>query len=880
MKQAPILSVMMALFFCSAGFAVEKSQSLSDKTEVKSVNIGSPVTAVCGYDSGHSVFAGDNKGNVYTIDLNGSRNLFSFNGQIDSIVIGTKDTGILCFALEGRVYDYKGGKILDISTGLRDRVIFLYQEDGGGNVYALTKNNDVYILKGDDSSGGIFWQEVADSCTNAQVLEKSNSSRKGIRDSFLRSNAEVSNDDINCSASCNGREFFGSRDGKVYLTDNQDQALSFNISYVSPAYKDPGSAIYSITIKGKTIQNIDLCNKGLNGFRYRISAGIIPDTYAYPITGMHYQAGVKPTLTPRDISFFWKGPKGDGAKKVQITENTHNYESGSEDDIDTINKIIPSAVSSSYDYQIELNPLSGSSTTLNIIGTGTCAEPFIVKLKDNSTGKYLPSTDEAYKHIAFYLGDSSGYPTEDLIGCDSFDQNKNHMSILSDDSAEIDGKYIKYGNTWNISKEKGKVFYLYSKNDGLEPFSSKICAAFINKDGEVSGSGVGCLPVQTMNSSTEQFATDNGNLNFPGGRTFYAGDKITTAELLSNCEGNTSGYGGYIDYQLTQKKGDSNTNGVYIFFPEGLNTREYEKRKDIRSTAMTVGFYFTPAADGNNPMYAKTYHINDMTSYCKTTKGQKLYAVVFDIYGRCLTNYSVQDSNAAQGQWDSHDAWDCSDNNKMVVRVINKGMSPVIFGSSIDSPSDKLRGLSNRGVFVPPNGGEYQFLTDVVAYMDGSNDGTYVVEGSNFIRCTDNVICRNKMNLHFRKDSFVSTSYFYFDLYVGDADKWLLPGFEDTVTNSENSIHIWHPLWKQLRVLDWGVIYCDPSQMKDYNYYYSFKNGSGGTLPSTGSRTDFIYDGQLMYGSIDDCTWIWNSASLYVNQNTGEDQDPCPAQAL
>ena len=261
-------------------------------------------------------------------------------------------------------------------------------------------------------------------------------------------------------------------------------------------------------------------------------------------------------------------------------------------------------------------------------------------------------------------------------------------------------------------------------------------AAIINNNHELGPSQT--LPISPLKN--EIAVSTPSKCNTVGGRDFTFPNLITA----SNWQGNNEGNGGYLDYQLDNYEYDKGKfyKGVFVYLPEGLNTRAFKQRKDLRTSQLVIGYYFDPIVKEGNPFAASQYHINDTPSFCAEMRGKTLYAKLFDSFGRC-TEYSEADPDntsvcdykfgGGKNLWKLREAKDWG-SMPMQIRVGNLYKTPIIMGAENNSLA-KGFGVTKRGLFVPSiNEGENAtFVTNIRRRFDKNvNEGQYIIRGYRF----------------------------------------------------------------------------------------------------------------------------------------------------
>ncbi|MDP8229340.1 MAG: hypothetical protein P9M15_07805, partial [Candidatus Electryoneaceae bacterium] len=498
----------------------------------------------------------------------------------------------------------------------------------------------------------------------------------------------------------------------------------------------------------------ELFHEGYNGFYYELTcsdpANPTEDMsqYAateYPITPLRYiegDGGKTAALNPGTISFLWEGPApahvvAKNNFKLNVCEYVHYFK---HKDGDTNYKQIchDNGISlppqktfkvdfDSYDIKISY-PASG--TNLTCFTNGVCACPFMVTIRKkdgfksisaNDDYKPIPTDNDLYNHLVFYLGKDSGVIKKvgGLIGCNSYqpltsntvkdkENNPANLAIIPADCVEI-GKAVKYGTYGNISGS-GKIFYLFGGHClGLNQKSIKVAlisddvslpAPYIHNDVSVTGVNPESLAVQ---------------LSYPEGDCCFLYTSEANCEL-SDWEGNADGENaGYIDYVVPDNS-EFLYKGVYAVFPQGLNTQELFQSVSsngcipgrIDPSSMEVGYYTQPTGIiSDNGLHANEYGIDyeqydkelesDQkyktlnTSYCNILRGKKTHAFLFDQYGN-YGKYDLAANDYKKSEW--------KDKSNTRIRLTNWSNVPVC----MHAESENLGGVSEyyKGLFIPP----------------------------------------------------------------------------------------------------------------------------------------------------------------------------------
>lgn len=413
---------------------------------------------------------------------------------------------------------------------------------------------------------------------------------------------------------------------------------------------------------------------------------------------------------------------------------------------------------------------------------------------------------------------------------------------------------------------EGKVSYFTClKEQGGGDNSSGIMVGLIGKDPDKKNNWTLLspteLPAMTLNTKGALLSID-GQTNSGTLREIKITDNDTTGQVkfidCSNWQGDSNGNnGGYLDYDLsTAGKGYDENQGVYVYFPEGLNTRDKDQRKDIRSSKMTIGYYAEPVYGTNStttsspsPLGATSYNIEDRTAFCKDTRSQRLHLMLFDRYGRKATSDAIKDEDKAHSYWDAYNSLSHNPFPNRTVTVCNQYPYPIIIYAAQDGKSSsQLGGLSSGGVFVPGNGVFYQLMTassSLVTPDAGRGDIVYNVGGR---RITTPLINEGRLfrnTLQFSGRGFAWSDNFTIQTNVGSGGgKWmeLSPSYDAQYFSSMNTFHLWN-VFQHTAILDWGIIYTDPRTAALYSYYYNL--GRCTYVPIV-NNNHACYNGQFM----------------------------------
>lgn len=685
-------------------------------------------------DNKEGGFAGDSEGNLYYIQNASCEKLYrSLCGEISSIAIGSNPGVNFYFASKtGRVFAFSASNakkpVIPLYTGDKPKITGIIYDNN--TLYGYSSDRHVYRLlpTGENNLSPV---KISDMEANRIIkkFEEKNDKDYEITKRLLKS---VNNVEIAKTGFLNKKQQVKSvRFAPIPIIDEQsgsgtqqssttteEERTTASVDYVSEAGDGSENGIYRVTIKMKTLNITDLFEKGVNGIRFELSDEKGQNRQnAYPILGGFLSTNNTDSfnLNIRKISFLWAGPKcsSEGEHKLKINtfgcvykDDKINQNIGDEITVD-----LPAALSINYrDFKIKVLNEQLTGADLSIYNTETCAVPFIVSIINDQTSEALPPDDEAYNHLVFYVGEGNDVKKGGVIGCDPLSLSSEYIAILPADCVEIPGGYVKYGNiTKNLKAKTGKIFFAFA---GGSPGMHKIYVGFVS-DKQIIIRNRDLINL-SVNEDASTLYPDTAYQN--SSKIF----QFTNNTLCSNWQGNKYGNGGYIDFALHN---ESEHNGIFFFLPEGLNTRTFDKRKNLCKDKLTIGYYFNPTCCDKSPLWATKYTINDTTSYSDNTRGKELYAILFNQYGK-YGEYSMTDRNAVESMWGSID-----DNMRMVVS--NRYNVPVIMGAT--SSSRYVNGVTQRGLFVPPTSIPYYFMTGIGSRLDTSNDGYYEVECDSFV---------------------------------------------------------------------------------------------------------------------------------------------------
>ena len=376
--------------------------------------------------------------------------------------------------------------------------------------------------------------------------------------------------------------------------------------------------------------------------------------------------------------------------------------------------------------------VTGLSKKIDTYPNGVCGKLFYVVITDENMDPVDPG-EEVYDHLAFYIEKKGTYADENkLIGCDP--SKPGYTAIIPESYVEIN-EYVKYGSNRYWKEYDARGFYVYYNNN----YHDNIIVGLVDNNGVLSNySAAADFEIRAKDLPVSIIVASVSGMNNPDGRSFSFYPKIAG----SNWKGDKMGNGaGYLDYQLTglANDGDKKNQGIFVYLPEGYNTRDSQARKDLRSISLTPGYYCDPLlstgknASPEDPMLADEYKVYDTPSYCRAMLSRYLYAMFFDQYGRCVVYKDTKEPYPAGGAmvtiedeenktvkeynlWDLRDESDFRNlckpeelNMEVVVRNLHK--TPIIVSSKMDSYPQFARdedkkpakyGITEGGVFIPP----------------------------------------------------------------------------------------------------------------------------------------------------------------------------------
>lgn len=858
-------SIISAVLLCNMVMAEDNQLSENSRFMCVKQEQGAPITAIAAYDNGRSAICGDRDGNIYVVSSNGFHKVVNNTfGNINSIVVGDIFAKEFYFTSNGKVYKHKGGKIIEISENLSREVESLYKDNKSNRIFAVTKNNDVYSLSINNS---LYW--IAPNLETSEKILKNLAYISNNNDSVRKDLEFELNQNICSYVESYGKKFIGTSTGQIYISNPYEpQKIIAKAEYVSEAPSAPNSSIYRVTIRGCALNTKDIFTTGYNGFKYTLNSdnGYFSD--AYPINGMTYDSDYKDkaTLQTREISFLWLGPKctSEGDHKLTVDEFAFNMSADSDNKIQLFDNVtIDLPVAKAYawhysDYKIEIVTEDGRSSIITE-SNGTCATPFTVLIREKNGNKILPPDNNIYDHIVFCTTNNNkakGEPTYSLVGCDPYKSEIDPIVILPSSSAEIDG-YVKYGIIGkNCKLSGGKTFYVYAKADG----QYKVLAGFV--DNNIINNNL-AAEITIEGVSTHVNITPAGDIgtNHPGGRDFLFSGNV----LASNWQGCELGFGGYLDYQLT---GDDSYKGVFVYLPEGLNSRPNMFRKDLRSLSLKIGYYFDPQIDSSleSPLWVKKYHINDTPAWCDKMVHDDLHAMLFDQYGRAamydMPNDVVRDAYAAR-LWNYRAAGtksDWSNPIKILMQVGNLYNTPIIMGSP-----DESFGVTHRGLFVPPllsaeaqgySDVNASFLSETLVWINNSYTLPQEIDGYS-MTCSP----ESPENRLFYNTLSFNAPFCCTDIVMSVTDKDLKLLTENSTNpsgiTSLNRVRVFSPGWWVSDWLDsWTVYHVDPNTSRYYASFYNFNYYRWGGIQGAFSPDGYYY-GEYMWAQSNQITaWI------------------------
>lgn len=876
-------------------------------SSISKISIGRDNSIIYVVDKNNAIYRVDtyNK-KIEPIKKNNGDDLIFSGGEITSFVaIKGSYPWDFVFAAIGKIFAWEpqSSQLIKISNTLEkdllklnDKIKAVYQDKKNHKLYAISEGDKVYTLSSNAKDSHV-WVESRES---AIVLNEYKEDNKVMEKAIAEIRKSTPNATCAAADNSSGKTYVGMKGGQMKLTRaanssyysslpaNQVHPFNFNVTYVAPALGpvSDNKAIYRVDITENKYTADQLFDCGKNGFGYTIFTGndnsVDNQSEIYPINGVKYD-GTDGSLTLRPLSFQCIGSDNatnsdSSCNAFNLTDHSYMFSNSTFKNGVKVNGADISAgtplvnhedyatTSAAYkDYTLAASFAASETTNPELYTNGVCALPVLITInkKVNNVTTAIPGSDPVYDKLVFFAEDTSGnYNNNNLIGCNPFNDKCNNLAILPADSVEIGGKYVKYGYpASSSSKQSGKVFYLFKKDWAS---SCKIKVGLITKYPVKSNgdhwilSPCNELPAMTLNSNDVLLSID-GQLNSWVKRTIQLtdNDAVSKVKVLSgsNWIGDSKGNnGGYLDYRLSSIGKDGK--GVYVYFPEGLNTRDIDARKDIRSSSMTIGYYAEPIPDTNNPLIASSYSIEDMTAYCRATKGQILYVMLFDRYGRLAQNTSkLKDSpfaittekstgrvtNSSDDLWKRYDDWYHRNDTawkyiNTVIWVMNRFNYPIIFNSVASNHS--LGGLTNGGVFVPGNSIRYDFLSNMAASYDlftSRDDGEQVVNGMTIL---NKPLFQNKLGIDFVRAFAFTPDMIGINVDIANnSGQWLSLNNNPTGYSSLNSVTDdvkrsadfgWSG-FPVHNIAKWGIIYLPPEEAAAYSkkYYGCALNNEG-----------------------------------------------------
>jgi hypothetical protein len=412
-------------------------------------------------------------------------------------------------------------------------------------------------------------------------------------------------------------------------------ALSADIYYVSPAncmgktgkpYRD--EVIYLIRIHGSGLNQDQLFTNGLNGFRYEISTvGETGNgnyfTRAYPLNGAVYSeeaGGPKAALDPRDIAFYWKGPRSDSSgRSVRIVQYVRDFSNSKNIRLgDSLVLTLPPRVTPKRlqkEYKIILTRLEGSS-----FFNGVCAFPLQVKILDGGS----PAPQEIYDRLVFYPIDEEGkYNLKQVIGADPADTVS--LAVIASAWGRMEsGKWKAasgdphFGYSRIHAASPGpdyRLFHLFAMP--AENAARKISVQILS----AAGDSVLAEKLFVLNRLKSEARLSEP---LPGDQNSEAAGRIIKLVADDPDFSHSDPSGGNFDFVF-----DSQKKFIIPVMPEGFNARSISDRFNF--SRFIAGFYLTPNYEMNR---VTSFTVTDRTSSLFSTCGKIIYGYLFDIFGK------------------------------------------------------------------------------------------------------------------------------------------------------------------------------------------------------------------------------------------------------
>ncbi|HBM17056.1 MAG TPA: hypothetical protein DD381_12035, partial [Lentisphaeria bacterium] len=249
------------------------------------------------------------------------------------------------------------------------------------------------------------------------------------------------------------------------------------------------------------------------------------------------------------------------------------------------------------------------------------------------------------------------------------------------------------------------------------------------------------LPAHGVTSSV----TASGLGNDPNNPNSYSytlpsgtSTNTNTTLLMSNWQGSGLSNSGYLDYQIgnvyyasgggTGVPTVQNYDGLLVYLPEGLNTRQIGNRQDLRSSSQTVGYCFNPVPTIgiSTPFTATSYNIIYTPADCYEMKGTfPLYTYIWDYRGYLANEILIYSNDNDANAWT--DAIKNTGHNLIII-LQNLNETPIIMSAAAENIEGTTyksynSGVTPTGLFIPAsatNGNAWHFLTNNSGWMMGA----------------------------------------------------------------------------------------------------------------------------------------------------------------
>jgi hypothetical protein len=497
-------------------------------------------------------------------------------------------------------------------------------------------------------------------------------------------------------------------------------APGVEVNYVSAALIDAtdgahkDDAVYLIRIKGSGLNQDQLFQEGLNGFKYEIDSVDNPGkykAYAYPLTGVKYsEDGYKSAeIRPNETVFYWLGPKSDGKQQVKVTQYTRDFNNGIDKKSAPVIKPLPAGIPAPTDLKYTVRFYTSAGETY---ANGVCASILGIRLEDANQKEAPP---EIYDRLVFYSKEQSGAINRDrVIGADPADENYVALIPAQWEKKETPKPHYGFINQIPQVAVTYRFYHLFAMPTSKD--YRLISVGLINDKGEIEKYNdfrVNIRQSQDLSFSLEP--RDDPNSNKVRTLTLKA---PSTLDLTDPSSG---------EFDFVFEKAPA-VKEYYILpvFPEGMNERDITARFNFAS--FLRGFYIAPIYSGSKVV---GFNLPDNTSSLYNTCGRNIFAYVFDIYGRYDRSSLFKDNEKKIVKRDSgvqeeslHLMWRGHDNadmphakgSRFMLCLENVTPLPIIYyswGRTEDSKMDyKKMNYPKIAIIVGPNKNSFYATAD------------------------------------------------------------------------------------------------------------------------------------------------------------------------